>query len=171
MDSRVICGQIAPDFSLPDLEGVLHRLWDFRGHITVINFWSAECPWVERSDRELVAQLPRWGEAVVLLPIASNVNEPFELLVRVAHERGLPMLLLDQHQFVAELYCARTTPHIFVIDRQGILRYQGSPNDLTFRKRAPSRDYLNEAIEALMANKLPVLEQTPPYGCSIVRFT
>jgi peroxiredoxin len=171
MDPRLLCGQTAPDFSLPDVNGVFYRLSDFQDRFTILNFWSAECPWVERSDREIMAQLRRWGDAVVLLSIASNVNEPIELLKHVSRERGLPLLLHDQHQLVAGLYGAQTTPHVFVIDQQGILRYQGSQNDLTFRKRVPSRNYLNEAIEALMANRRPELEQTPPYGCSIVRFT
>jgi peroxiredoxin len=105
-----------------------------------------------------------------MLSIASNVNESVELLRRVAQERKLPLLLHDKHQLVADLYGAQTTPHLFVIDRQGILRYQGSYNDLTFRKRLPSRQYLNEAIEALLAGRQPELEQTTPYGCSIVRF-
>jgi peroxiredoxin len=170
MDLQVPCGQAAPDFTLPDLDGVLHRLRDFRGHITILNFWSAECPWVERSDRELNSQLPMWGEAVVMLSVASNINESTELLRRVFQERKLPLLLHDQHQLVADLYGAQTTPHVFVIDRLGILRYQGGYNDLTFRKRVPSRHYLKDAIEALLAGRLPEPEQTPPYGCSIVRF-
>ena len=106
-----------------------------------------------------------------MLSIASNKNESIDLLRLVAQERNLPLLLHDQHQVVADLYGAQTTPHVFVIDRQGILRYQGSYNDLTFRKRSPSRHYLNEAIEALMVGKQPELDQTPPYGCSIVRFS
>jgi peroxiredoxin len=171
MGPKVLSGQAAPGFTLPDLDGVMHSLMDFRGRITILNFWSAECPWEERSDRELSSLLPIWGEEVVLLSIASNKNESIDLLRLVAQERNLPLLLHDQHQVVADLYGAQTTPHVFVIDRQGILRYQGSYNDLTFRKRTPSRHYLNEAIEALMAGKQPELDQTPPYGCSIVRFS
>jgi peroxiredoxin len=170
MDVLVQCGQAAPDFSLPDVEGVLHRLTDFRRRITLLNFWSAECPWVERSDRELSSQLHIWGEAVAMLSIAANANESIELIRRVAWERNLPLLLHDQNQVVADLYGAQTTPHLFVVDPQGILRYQGSFNDVTFRKRVPSRHYLKEAVEALMAGKLPEHKQTPPYGCSIVRF-
>jgi peroxiredoxin len=170
MDHQVLCGQAAPDFALPDLDGILHRLRDFRGRITILNFWSAECPWVERSDRELNSKLTEWGETVAWLSIASNINESVELLQQVSQERNLPQLLHDQHHLVADLYGAQTTPHVFVIDRQGILRYQGGYNDLTFRKRVPSRHYLTEAVEALLAGRLPELEQTPPYGCSIVRF-
>jgi peroxiredoxin len=171
MHPQLTCGQKAPQFSLPDLDGHLHRLSDFRSRISILNFWSAECPWVERTDHDLSSWLTIWGEAVELLSIASNINESIELLRRVAQERQLPQLLHDQHQQVADLYGATTTPQVFVIDSYGILRYQGSINDLTFRKRTPSRHYLNEAIEALLADRQPELEQTPPYGCSIVRFT
>ncbi|MBA4380221.1 MAG: hypothetical protein C0393_06035 [Anaerolinea sp.] len=85
--------QPAPDFSLPDLSGQTHRLSDHRGRIVILNFWSAECPFAERVDRELLTLLPVWGERVMLLIIAANVNEPPELLAQAARERGLPLVL------------------------------------------------------------------------------
>lgn len=170
MALKLACGQTAPDFSLPDVFGVTHQMSDFRGQIAMLNFWSAECPWSARTDRELSTQLNAWAEQVRLIPIASNANEPVDRLLRVAQERVLPLLLLDQNQVVADLYGAQTTPHLFVIDQQGILRYQGSYNDVSFRQRFPTRHYLVEAIEALLAGKLPDPEYTAPYGCTIVRF-
>jgi peroxiredoxin len=65
----------APEIELPDLNGQLHRLSDYRGKIVVINFWSAECPWSERTDRALLATLNQLAEQVTLLPIASNQND------------------------------------------------------------------------------------------------
>ena len=171
MDLKLACGQAAPDFSLPDLLGVTHQMSDFRGRIAMLNFWSAECPWSARTDHELSTQLNAWGEQACLIPIASNANEPVGLLRRVAQERVLPLLLHDQHQVVADLFGAQTTPHLFVIDQQGILRYQGSYNDISFRQRVPTRHYLVEAIQALLDGKLPDPEHTAPFGCSIVRFT
>ena len=170
MEIKLACGQAAPDFSLPDLFGVTHQISDFRRRIALLNFWSAECPWSARVDSELSTQLNEWGEQIRLIPIASNANEPVDLLRHVARERVLPLLLHDQHQIVADLYGAKTTPHFFVIDQQGILRYQGSYNDISFRQRVPTRHYLVEAIEALLAGRLPDPEQTAPYGCTIVRF-
>ena len=169
MDSLIPTHQPAPVFSLPALDGAIHRLEDGRGRILVLNFWSAECPWVERTDREVLKYLPGWGERVLLWAIASNSNEPLELLERAASQHGLPLALHDAHHAVADLYHAQTTPHFFVIDAHGLLRYQGAPDDVTFRQREPSRFYLRQAVEALLAGGLPEPAETRAYGCSIVR--
>lgn len=169
MDALIPLNQPAPDFDLPDLSGQRHALHAYRGRIVVLNFWSAECPWAERADRALLAALPQWGDAVVLLPIASNANEPPEMLARVAEERGLPLVLHDAGQAIADRYHAQTTPHMFVVDAGGILRYQGAFDDVTFRQRTPTRSYLLDAVQALLRGDLPDPAQTPPYGCTIVR--
>lgn len=161
-------GLPAPDFSLPDLEGRTHSLEMYRGRIVVLNFWSAECPWSQRVDAKLQEYSKAWGERVVLLPVASNANEPLELLRETARERSLPRLLLDRERQAARLYGASTTPHLFVIDKEGILRYQGAFDDITFRKRTAERFYLLEAVEALLAGREPPLTETAPYGCTIV---
>jgi peroxiredoxin len=169
MDPVIPNDQPAPDFQLADLTGRQHRLQTVRGRVVVLNFWSAECPWVERTDRALLAYVSDWGDAVALWSIASNANEPGELLQRVASQRGLPVVLLDHQREAADLYGALTTPHLFVVDRNGILRYQGAFDDVTFRQRTPSRFYLREAVEAVLAGRRPEPAQAPPYGCSIVR--
>jgi peroxiredoxin len=170
MDTMIKTGTLAPDFELPDLEGNLYRLSDWRGKIVVVNFWSAECPWAEKADRELKEYQSGWGEEVSLWPVASNTNESPDLLLKAAIERGLPFVLHDANQQVADLYGALTTPHLFVLDREGILRYQGAFNDVTFRQRTPTRHYLREAVEALMDGRDPDPAQTQSYGCSIVRY-
>ncbi len=158
-----------PDFALPDLNGHLHRLSDGRGRIVIVNFWSCECPHVERTDAALLTLLQRWGEAVWLLPIASNANESVEALDRVARAHGLPWVLHDPHQEVADRLGATVTPEVFIVDREGVLRYHGAPDDVTFRQRTPTRSYVEEVVEALLAGTLPSLTETPPFGCSIVR--
>jgi peroxiredoxin len=161
--------QPAPDFELTDLDGSLHRLSDFRGRIVVVNFWSAECPWSERADGELLAELGELAEPVVLLSITSNANETDEMLRQAFSHRHIPILLLDPGARVADMFEAQTTPHAFVVDRSGVLRYQGAINDVTFRQRTPSHWYVAEALQALLAGRLPETPQVPPYGCTIVR--
>lgn len=162
-------GRPAPDFSLPDLEGKLHKLVDYSRRIAVVNFWSAECPHAERTDQELLRLQAAWGDKVAVLNIASNANEPLELLRQVMLKRGLSYVLLDENHTIADRYAAVTTPHVYVIDAQGLLRYQGAFDDVTFRQRTPTRTYLQEAIEALLAGQEPPAPQTLSYGCTIVR--
>jgi peroxiredoxin len=161
--------QPAPDFELPDLNGRLHRLGDYRGRIVIVNFWSCECPHSERTDKAIMAMLMQWHNEVVMLSIASNRSENVEAVKNAADVRRLPTVLIDAQCFVADMFEAQTTPHVFVIDREGILRYQGATDDATFRKRTPSRFFLGEAVESLLEGHLPALTESPAYGCAIVR--
>jgi thiol-disulfide isomerase/thioredoxin len=148
--------QPAPDFELPDLQSRLHRLSGYRGKIVIVNFWSAECPHSERADRSMMASLVQWGGEVELLPIAANRNESVQALDQAARSRRLPRVLID-------------AGHVVVVDREGILRYRGAVDDVTFRHRTATRFYLEEAVEALLAGRLPEVPETPAYGCAIVR--
>jgi peroxiredoxin len=159
----------APDFELPDLNRDIHRLSDYHGRIVILNFWSCECPHSERTDRALMAMSVQWREQVVMLSIAANRNESVAAVAEASRTRRLPIVLLDAGQVVADLYGAQTTPHVFVIDRDGLLRYRGAVDDVTFRQRRPSRFFLDEAVEALLDARLPALGETPAYGCTIVR--
>lgn len=159
----------APEFALPDLEGAIHRLSDSRGQIVIVNFWSAECPYSEQTDRHLLSLLEKWDGQVVLLPIASNRNETARMMVEAAAARGIPRVLVDSDHGVADLYEALTTPQVFLLDRQGILRYRGAVDDVTFRRREPTRFFLQEAVEALLAGQSPPVSETLSYGCAIVR--
>lgn len=161
--------QLAPDIELPDLQGNLHKLSSYRGRIVIVNFWSAECPHSERADRSTMACLVQWGEEVEMLSIASNRNESRQMMEEAVRARRIPILLVDAEHSVADLYEAVTTPHAFVVDREGILRYRGAVDDVTFRQRKATRFYLEEAVEALLEDRLPELQETPAYGCTIVR--
>lgn len=161
--------QPAFDFELPDLNGKKHRLSDLRGRIVIVNFWSCECPHSERTDKAIMSMFVQWQDDVTMLTIASNRNESAEALRQAAETRRLPEVLLDADCSVADLFGAQTTPHVFVIDREGILRYRGAVDDVTFRQRKPTRFFLDEAVESLLSGQLPTLTESPAYGCAIVR--
>jgi peroxiredoxin len=161
--------QSAPDFELPDLQGNLHKLSDYHGRIVIVNFWSAECPHSERTDRSTMAHLVQWGKAVEMLSVAANRNESIQSVKEAAITRRIPKVLIDAEHRVADLYEAVTTPHAFVVDGKGILRYRGAMDDVTFRQRKATRFFLEEAVEALLEGRLPELQETPAYGCTIVR--
>jgi peroxiredoxin len=159
--------QPAINFRLHDTQGKLHSLDDYRGRIVIVNFWSCECPHSERADGLLMALLNKWN--VVLLSIASNQNESAQSVEEAARSRNIPMVLIDAGHVVADLYEAVTTPHVFVVDVDGILRYRGAVDDVTFRQRKPTRFFLDEVVGSLVNGQLPTLTETPAYGCTIVR--
>jgi peroxiredoxin len=167
---NVITNQPAPDFELPDLQGTLHKLSDYRGRIVIVNFWSAECPHSERTDQSIAARLAaEWAGEVELISIAANRDESTHRVGEVSKTRGIPNVLIDADQVVADRYAAMATPHVFVVDRDGILRYRGAVDNVTIRQREARRFFLMEAVDALLENRLPELTETPAYGCALVR--
>jgi thiol-disulfide isomerase/thioredoxin len=161
--------QPAPDFELPDVQGRLHRPCDDRGKIVIINFWSAECPHSARTDGLILNLLEEWNGEVKLLSIAANRNESVQMVAEAAKARRISKVLIDAQQVVADKFEAMTTPHVFVLDRAGILRYRGAVDDVTFRHREASQFFLRDAVEALLQGRNPELSETPAYGCTIVR--
>ncbi len=161
--------QPVPDFELSDLNGISHRLSNHRGKIVIVNFWSCECPHSERTDKAILSMFVQWQDDVAMLSIGSNRNESLAALKEAAESRRLPLVLHDADCRVADLFGAQTTPHVFVIDQDGILRYRGSVDDVTFRQRKPTRFFLDEAVESLLEGHLPPLKESPAYGCAIVR--
>jgi thiol-disulfide isomerase/thioredoxin len=161
--------QPAPDFELPDLAGTVHRLRDYLGRTVILNFWSAECPACARVDADLLACLPGWNGRVSLLTVAANAGEPDAALAAAARACALPVVLRGR-QAVRDAYGAQTTPHLFVVDASGILRYRGAFDDVSIHQRTPTKSFLREAVEALLAGRLPDPAETAPYGCAIVRF-
>jgi peroxiredoxin len=158
-----------PDFTLNDQHDTAHSLNDFRGRIVIVNFWSAECPWSERADAHLLAVARQFPDEIVLLSIASNLNETSGMISQASEQRGLDLVLIDAHCDLADAWGAQTTPHAFVIDPSGSLRYQGAVDDITFRKRNPEHFYVEDAVKAILDGKMPEIQTTRPYGCTIVR--
>lgn len=168
MDTLIKNGSPAPQFQMTDLEGRKHTLADYAGKVVVLNFWSGECTWSKRADTALKHMLETWGEDVVVLRIASNANETFQFLTNVSHSREIDPLILDQEQELARLFGAAITPEVFVFDRNGILRYQGAFDNANFRAPEPTRNYLWEAVQAILDGEHPTPAATKAYGCTIV---
>lgn len=169
MDSIIGIGECIPPVQLTDLSGCRRSVGESRGQILILNFWSAECPWSERADVLLVEALSTWSGRVVLWTVAANANEPDDLIRTEAKRRGLPLVLRDPDQTLVNRLGALTTPHVFVLDDSGRLRYRGAIDDVTFRKRNPSVNYVRQAVEALLAGESPDPAETLAYGCTIVR--
>lgn len=157
-----------PDLALTGIDGRLRRVEQARGSILVLCFWSAECPHSARADRAVAEMALAWGGAVQVWPIAPNGNESEERIRSIAQERGLPVVLLDRDQRAGRLLGALTTPHVFLADDCGVLRYRGAVDDVGFGRPTPTRSYLGEAVASLLAGRGPDPAETAPFGCAIV---
>ncbi len=165
-------GKRAPDFTLADaLSGQPVTLSAILGRGVVINFWSVECPWTRYYDDYLIEQAVQWREhGVTLVMVNSNTNETVEQIRDMADAYGMSgPILVDAGGAVAGAYGAQTTPHIFIVDSNGIVVYQGAIDDRSFRQPEPTVNYLNAAVAALLAGEAIHPAETPAYGCTIVR--
>jgi peroxiredoxin len=165
--------RLAPDFTLPAVQGGRVALSDLRGFIVVINFWSADCTWSRRADVLLVYRALTWEpKGVRVLGIASNADETeFQVRHEIENRRVRYPVAFDYSQRVADLYKAEMTPHFFVLDRNGVTRYVGALDDATQQAREAHSLYLDQAVTALLDGRQPDPAATPAHGCAIVRTT
>jgi peroxiredoxin len=161
----------APDFTLPNPLGGRVTLSDWRGFVVVVHFWSAACVWSRRADVLLVYRLLTWGpKGVRVVGLAANADETeTEIRYEIQNRRVQYPVVLDFEHRVADLYRAETTPHFFVLDRQGVVRYCGALDDATAENRDARHLYLDRAVTALLSGGQPDPAITPPYGCALVR--
>lgn len=163
--------RLAPDFSLPALTGSRVSVTDLRGFVVVVNFWSADCVWSRRADVMLVYRQLTWeAKGVRIVGVASNVNEnESQIRYEVESRHVRYPVAIDYDARTADLYKAEVTPQFFVLDRQGLIRYEGALDDASEKSRDARQFYLDKAVSALLANGTPDPAHTKPFGCAIVR--
>jgi peroxiredoxin len=173
---------IDPAITLTDIDGKEHALGALRGKTVVIDFWSYRCPYHVAWEGKLIDHAKRYaGKDVVFLAINSNKTEvdpgaedPYAKIRKYAKKAKINYpVLIDPGNVVADRFRAKTTPHVYVIDPKGVLRYEGSiDNDLDMRRPLPEDEiepYLADAIDAVLAGEKIERTNTRPVGCSIKR--
>lgn len=170
--ARARIGAEAPTFVLPALDGQAHSLAAHRGKMVVLEWISPDCPYVakhhERNPtvRDLLDKFRSRG--VVWLAVASReAADPSRLAAR-AEAWGLTFpVLLDPDGVVADAYNAHATPHVFVIDPAGVLRYSGAIDDNWSADTVGATNYVEIALSTLLAGERLERTVTVPYGCPI----
>lgn len=178
--ASVAIDQPAPDFALKDIDGKEHKLSDFKGKYVVLEWVNYDCPFVKKhySSGNMQKLQAMYGKKdVVWLSICSSApgkqgHFPIaDLKKRMETEKALPTAyLLDESGVAGKLYNAKTTPHMFVVDPKGILRYAGAIDDTPSTKTsdiATSTNYVSSSLDALMAGKSVATKSSTPYGCSV----
>jgi peroxiredoxin len=165
-------GQKAPDFTLKDQDGRDVGLAALRGKIVVLEWTNPDCPFVQRHYRAktMTTLAERFRDRdVVWLAVNSTHDMDAERDRAWRDQQGFPYAILDDHAgTVGRAYGAKTTPNLFIIDRDGRLAYQGAiDDDAAGEKGAGARNYVAEALADLTAGKPVRLSETKPYGCSV----
>jgi peroxiredoxin len=170
-DNGVAVGETIKDWVLCDLSGATHRLSQYQGKVVLMVFWSAECPVSEKYDGYFNGLRERYaGEQLALVGVDANQNYGEEEIAAAVQAREIHFpVLRDRDAAVANRFGALTTPHVYIIDREGHLAYQGAVDDYSFRQPEPTVNYVDQALEAILAGETPPVAETQPYGCTIVR--
>jgi peroxiredoxin len=164
-------GQPAPDFSLQDETGAKHALSQYRGKVVVLEWTNPECPFVQRhyADKTMQKTLAAYaGKPLVWLVVdSSQTNTPAKSAAWKKEQGFTPPVLQDASGAVGHAYGAKTTPEMYVIDTQGVLRYAGAIDDDPRGRNASAVNYVRQAVDALEAGKPVPVTTSQPYGCSV----
>ena len=164
-------GQPAPEFTAVSSTGQTVKLSDYKGKYVVLEWTNNQCPFVkgQYDSGKMQAQQKKWtGQGVTWLTVCSSAEGKQGYLDaagtnQLLKDKGAsPTLsLLDKTGTVGHLYGAKTTPHMFVINPEGKVIYNGAVDD---RKE---KNYVDAALTEARANGTVSVDQTQPYGCSV----
>ena len=176
-------GASAPDFSLPGVDGQIHKLSDYASSpVLVVVFTCNHCPiaqMYEKRIQQLANDYKDKGVAVVAIqgndPQAIRIDEldssdvsdtlP-EMKIRVQYKHlTYPYLYDGDTQKVTRAYGPQATPHAFIFDQQRHLRYEGRI-DNSYRTELVKTQDARNAIDALLAHKEVAVKHTGVFGCS-----
>lgn len=173
-------GTTAPDFSLAAASGKTVKLSDFKGKTVVLEWLNHGCPFVRKHyDSGNMQSLQRTytGKGVVWLSIISSaegkqghVDAKGAAADKVSNKSSATDILLDPTGTVGKTYEAKTTPHMYVINPQGVLVYQGAIDDKASADPADvksAKNYVAAALDATLSGKAVAIGSTKSYGCGV----
>jgi len=173
-------GTTAPDFSATDSKGKAHSVSEYKGKYVVLEWFNPECPFVKKhygSGNMQKLQEEFTSKGVVWLSVDSSApGKEGNLTAEEANQKMTEWktkqtaLLLDPDGKAGQAYGAKNTPHMFVINPEGKIIYEGAidskasanPADIT-----GSTNYVKVALEESMSGKTVTTANTKPYGCSV----
>lgn len=168
-------GQPAPSFVLKDLNGKEHSLAQYKGKTVVLEWFSPACPTCKRAYAE--GPLDTMPERYVkdgMVWLSINSEAPTNKAASVEANRKFvdkykmqAPLLFDPTGVVGRSYGAKTTPHMYVIDPQGVLIYRGALDNAPSGKTddgTPVVSYIDAAVADLKAGQPVKVAETKSYG-------
>jgi peroxiredoxin len=173
----------APDFSLPGVDGKIHRLSDYAASpVLVVVFTCNHCP-IAQMYEQRIQQLEQdyRGHGVAVVGIqpndpkairideldSSDISDSLdEMKIRVEYKQlHYPYLYDGETQSVTRAYGPQATPHVFVFDKDRKLRYEGR-FDNSYRMEMVNTQDTRNAIDAILANREVPVKHTGVFGCS-----
>jgi peroxiredoxin len=173
-------GEPAPAFTLTGLDGKTYTLADFTkdGKIVVLEWWNPGCPFVVKHHEHsttMADTAAKYADKGVVWMAINSTNpdhKDFGLDKEMVKKWNVAYpALVDSDGAVGHMYGAQTTPHMFIVDAQGVLRYNGAIDSDKGMKPAadPSTvtNYVDQALAQILAGETVTMPETKPYGCSV----
>ncbi len=173
-------GDMAPPFSVMASDGKNHALQEFKGQYVVLEWHNKDCPFVKKhyGTGNIQALQKKWTKKnVAWLTVVSSAagKQGYETASDANAEmkttHALPtLMLLDPNGKMGKTYEAKTTPHMFVIDKAGKIIYAGAIDDKTTPDTEDvktAKNYVDAALEEATSGKPVTISSTQPYGCGI----
>jgi len=172
-------GKPAPDFTATDINGKTVKLSDYAGKIVVLESYNSDCPFCHNhyatgAAQELQAQLTAKGVVWLLVDSVNAHNFSHRTAEQARREWTEYKIkanawLDDTSGSIGHLYGMKTTPHLFVIAKDGTLAYQGAMDDRPSPEGDPrtAHNYVLAAVNSLLAGQPVAVTQTKPYGCAV----
>jgi peroxiredoxin len=172
-------GKPAPDFTGTDINGKTVKLSDYKGKIVVIESYNSDCPFcmnqyktgaTQDLQKDLAAKDVAWLMVNSVNPKNMSHRTPEQAQKEWAAEKiNATAWIDDSSGAIGHLYDMKTTPHTFVIDKDGTLVYDGAMDDKPDPSHDPrtAKNYVRTTVDDLLAGKPVEVSQTKPYGCSV----
>ena len=168
-------GEPVGDFTLVDAAGVKRSLSDYKGKLVILEWFNPQCPFVQgcyktkamQKAHEKVKALDKGVAWLAINTTWSTSQAENQLWIR-RYELEYP-ILLDFDGDVGRLYDARKTPHMYVIDKEGILRYHGAIDDNKFLSKPQDKvtNYVVNAVRQIVDGETVTPDYVSPYGCLV----
>lgn len=175
-----LVGKTAPDFTLKALDGKDVKLSSFKGKVVVLEWFNPGCPYVKKSHTvgSLIDTAKKHtAKGVVWLAINSGAagKQGHEPALNAQSAKTWAMahpILRDIDGTVGKAYGATNTPHMFVIDKKGVVAYAGAIDNSPDAERKSAEggtliNYVDAAVAAVTAGKAVKTAQTKAYGCGV----
>ena len=157
-------GETAPEFTLTDSKGTSHKLSDFRGKLVVLEWLNHECPFVKKHysggdmqklQKEYTAKGVIWLSIISSAPGKQGHRTGPQAEADTKDKNASPTaVLLDPAGTVGQQYGAKTTPEMFVIDKDGKIIYAGAINSIKSTNPADvakAENHVRQALDAALA--------------------
>lgn len=168
-------GDTAIDFKLKNVDGKMVAMKDFKdakGFIVI--FTCNHCPYAVANEDRIIALHKKYaakGFPVIAInpnDVGKQPEDSFDKMIERSKSKKFPFVYLyDESQDIAKTYGAAKTPHVYLLDKNRVVKYIGAIDDSPKESSGVSKKYVEDAIEAMLKGKAIPVENTKAIGCTI----